>query len=78
MRYPHYGYHHVLGEECHGTDRCSACNRSNRTSVIAFLSGSEYEPNRVRKLYINRRINERINERVVLCYVALLGLRVRW
>lgn len=47
MRYPHYGYLHVYGDECHVADRCSACNRSNRTSVIAFLSGSEYDPNRV-------------------------------
>eukprot|EP00752_Nemacystus_decipiens_P012494 g11066.t1 len=47
MRYPHYGYLHVHGDECHVADRCSACNRSNRTSVVAFLSGSEYEPNRV-------------------------------
>ncbi|CAM9541879.1 unnamed protein product [Ectocarpus sp. 8 AP-2014] len=47
MRYPHYGYHHVDGDLCRLTDRCSACNRSNRTSVIAFLSGSEYDPSRV-------------------------------
>lgn len=49
MRYPHYGYLHVHGDDCHVADRCSACNRSNRTRVIAFLSGSEYEPNRVRE-----------------------------
>ncbi|CAM9338703.1 unnamed protein product, partial [Scytosiphon promiscuus] len=47
MRYPHYGYHHVTGDECGLSDRCSACNRSNRTKVVAFLSGSEYDPSRV-------------------------------
>lgn len=44
LRYPHYGYQHVdSGVEQH----CSACNRSNRTKVVAFLSGSDYDPRRV-------------------------------
>ncbi|CAN0275972.1 unnamed protein product, partial [Laminaria digitata] len=44
LRYPHYGYQHV---DSVVDEHCSACNRSNRTKVVAFLSGSEYDPRRV-------------------------------
>ncbi|CAN0306250.1 unnamed protein product [Pylaiella littoralis] len=48
LRYPHYGYHYVAKDDASfSDDRCSACNRVNRTRVVAFLSGSEYDPNRV-------------------------------
>lgn len=45
LRYSHYGYQHVdmLDTVAH----CGACNRSNVTKVVAFMSGAEYDPIRV-------------------------------
>lgn len=45
LRYPHYGYQHV--DMLNAIAQCHACNRSNVTKVVTFLSGTEYNPIRV-------------------------------
>lgn len=46
LKHPHYRYQHVHTDM---ERRCCACNRSNSTKVVAFMSGAEYDPRRVRK-----------------------------
>lgn len=46
LRYPHYVYQRV---DTTVARQCGACNRRSPTAIVAFLSGSSYDPRRVRR-----------------------------
>lgn len=68
LRYPHYGYQHVDMMET--VAHCDACNRSNITKVVAFLSGTEYDPTRV-SVHVGDEIDVGNGESMFCCVSRL-------